>query len=162
MKNIIKNKNGFTLIEAVVTLVVMSILFGVGAQILNTTMYSWNMVNHHKDMLYGSRLSMTRMLFDIRHADISQITTFDPTHFVFVDINNKGHNFFLSGTTLLKDGRILADSLQSGTGVQFSYLDPNGNVASTAADIRRVKVRLNFQKGGQTLSLESETRIRNL
>jgi prepilin-type N-terminal cleavage/methylation domain-containing protein len=162
MKYLIKNKKGFTLIEILVTLVAMTILFGVGAQVLNTTMLSWNMVTLRKGMLYNGRLGMTRMLFDIRHADITKITTFAPTHFVFTDITNKTSDFEQVGTNLLKNGNILADSLQNANGVQFTYLDPNGNAASAATAICRVKIRLNFQKGDQTLSFDSETRIRNL
>jgi prepilin-type N-terminal cleavage/methylation domain-containing protein len=157
----IKDKEGFTLIEIVMTLVIMVILFGVGAQILNNTLHSWNIVTLRKEMLLGSRLSMTRMLYHIRHANISKITTFDPAHFVFTDIKNRDINLNLNGTLLQKNGRILADSLQSGTGVHFTYLDSNGNAATVSTDIRRVKIKLNFQKGNQTLSIESEVRIRN-
>lgn len=162
MKYLIKNKKGFTLIEIVVTMVAMIILFGVGAQVLNTTLLSWNMVTLRKGMLYSSRLGITRMLYDIRHADITKITTFNPTHFLFTDIYNRTNDFEQVGTILLKNGNILADNLQNPNGVQLIYLDSNGNAASVATAISRVKIRLNFQKGDQTLSFESETRIRNL
>ena len=161
MNHSIKSKKGFTLIEIVVTLVGMMILFGVGAQILNTTMLSWNIVTLRKGMLYNSRLGMTSMLHDIRHADITKITTFDPKHFVFTDINNITTDFEQVGTNLLKNGNILAECLQNPNGVQFTYLDSDGNAASVSTGIRLVRIRLNFQKGGQTLSFESETRIRN-
>lgn len=162
MKYLIKNNEGFTLIEILVTLIAMTILFGVGAQVLNTTMLSWNIVTLRKGMLYNSRLGMTRMLHDIRHADITKITTFDPTHFVFTDVNNKTNDFEQVGINLLKNGNILAGSLKSANGVQFTYLDPNGNAASISTAICRVKIRLNIQKGDQALSFDSETRIRNL
>ena len=125
-------------------------------------MLSWNMVTLRKDMLYSGRLGMTRMLHDIRHADITKITTFDQTHFVFTDINNKTNDFEQVGTNLLKNGNILADNLKSADGVQFTYLDPNGNTASVSTSIHHVKIRLDLQKGNQTLSFGSVTRIRNL
>ncbi|MGA1840783.1 MAG: type II secretion system protein J [bacterium] len=158
----IKQNKGFTLIEILVTLVAMTILFGVGAQVLNTALLSWHIVTLRKGMLYNSRLGMTRMLHDIRHADITKITTFEPVHFVFTDINNNPCDFEQVGTNLLKNGNILADSLKSSNGLQFTYLDLNGNAASAASAIYRVKIRIDFQKGGQTLSFDSETRIRNL
>lgn len=162
LEYLIKNNKGFTLIEILVTLVAMTVLFGIGAQILNTTMLSWKIVTLRKGMLYNSRLGMIRMLHDIRHADIMKITTFNPTHLVFTDINNITSDFEQVGTNLLRNGNILADSLQSKNGIQFIYLDPNGDAAAVGTSIRRVKIRLNLQNGDQILSFESETRIRNL
>ncbi|MGA1865632.1 MAG: type II secretion system protein J [bacterium] len=162
MDYLIKKNKGFTLIEILITLVAMTILFGVGAQILNNALLSWNIVTLRKGMLYNSRLGMTRMLHDIRQADITKITTFEPTHFAFTDINNNPCDFEQVGTNLLKNGDILADSLKSTNGLQFAYLDLNGNAAGVASAIYRVKIRLDFQNGGQILSFNSETRIRNL
>ena len=161
-KNIRENIRGFTLIEVLVTIVVMSVLFGVGARIVSTTLQSWHMITVRKEMLLKSRMGMNRMVREIRLADTSRITTFNTTDFEFTDIHNQPIRFRLVGTDLKRNNNLLAADLQSGSGLQFTYLDPNGNAAGNAADIRRVKVRLNFQKGGQTLSLESETRIRNL
>lgn len=162
MNYLIKNNKGFTLIEILVTLVAMTILFGVGAQVLNNALLSWNIVTLRKGMLCNIRLGMTRMLHDIRQADITKITTAEPAHFVFTDINNKTCDFEQVGTNLLRNGNILADSLKISNGLQFTYLDLNGNAVSVASEIYRVKIRLDFQKGGQTLSFDSETRIRNL
>jgi prepilin-type N-terminal cleavage/methylation domain-containing protein len=157
-----EGQKGFTLIEILIVIVVMSILFGIGAKMISTTIYSWNIITLRKDMLLSSRMGMNRMVREIRLADTSKINIiYNPTDFQFTDIYNKFIRFRLDGTTLRRNSHILVDNLQNGNGLQFTYLDSNGNQAATASQIRRVRIRLNLQKGGQTLTFQSEARIRN-
>ena len=160
-ENIRENIRGFTLIEVLVTIVVMAVLFGVGARIVSTTLQSWHMITVRKEMLFKSRMGMNRMVREIRLGDPSRITTFNTTDFQFIDIHNQPIRFQLVGTDLKRNNNLLAADLQGGTGLQFTYLDPNGNAATGASRIRRVKIRLNLQKGGQTFAYQSEARIRN-
>ena len=152
---------GFTLMEVLVMIVVMSILFGIGAKMISTTMHSWNMITQRKQMLFEGRMGMNRMVREIRLADPSKITTFNPSDFNFTDIHNETIRFRLDGTTLKRNTDDLVEDLQSGSGLQLTYLDPNGDSAASAAQIRRIRIRLNLQKAGQTLAYESEARIRN-
>ncbi|MGA1796802.1 MAG: type II secretion system protein J [bacterium] len=152
---------GFTLIEILVTIVVMAVLFGVGASIITTTIQSWHMITLRKELLCNSRVAMNRMVREIRLADPSTITTFNATDFQFTDIHNQTIRLRLDGTVLRRNIDPLAGYLQAGNGLQFTYLDPNGDPAAGASQIRRVNIRLSLQKGGQTFSYQSEARIRN-
>ncbi len=135
MRYLTEYTKGFTLIEVLVIIVVMSVLFGIGAKMVSTTMHSWNMITTRKEMLFSSRMGMNRMVREIRLADPSKITTFDPADFNFTDIHNETIRFSLDGTSLKRNTDDLVEDLQSGSGLQLTYLDPNGNSAAAATQI---------------------------
>ena len=161
MRYVKKRNRGFTLIEVLVIIVVMSVLFGIGAKMVDTTMRSWNMITVRKQMLFRSRMGMNRMVREIRMADTSKVTTCNATNFKFTNINNTSIWFHKVDDNLKMTDDILVTGLNNTNGLVFTYLDPNGDPTGTPAQIRRVKIRLNLQKGDQTFAYESQARIRN-
>lgn len=164
MKYFSKNQNGFTFIEIIVTIIVISIITAIGAQILTTIIRSFNLITLRKDMLFSSRVSMNRMIREIRHVDISRIIEANSTRFqayIVTDANIENVRFELDGTNLKRNNDILANDIQNFTGIQFTYWDANEIITSDPNNISRVDIRLRFQKGNQTFDYESGVRIRN-
>lgn len=135
-------KNGFTLIEMIIVIVILSIIAGVAARVMGAAFNSYydnqRIVNANEQ----GRLAIERMIRDI-HAinSTSSITTANASTFTFVDVNGNAVTYSLSGTQLQRNGITLADGVNS---VAFGYYDGAGAVAATTDVIRYVNVTLNI------------------
>lgn len=161
VRNITSEKGGFTLIEVVMVIIISGIIFGIGANIITSALYSWDLLNLRKDLVFKSRVGMNRMVREIRQARPSEILEASATDLRFTDPNAGVIEFKLDGTFLKRNNDILSDNLKSSDGLQFVYWDANGAMTTDPNNIRRVEISLSFQKGSALFNYRSGTTIRN-
>ncbi|MBU0574033.1 MAG: type II secretion system GspH family protein [Candidatus Margulisbacteria bacterium] len=156
-------KKGYTLIESIIVIVVLSAaVFAIGTFLFKLT-DSWATVRNKNNIASASRLAMNRMVREIRRVNKpSQIITFTATEFRFVDVGSGTVRFYQSGTDLYRDSDILASNLNSSDGLSFTYLDQNGAVTATKQDIKTIRISLHLEYGDDDYYLQSSARIRNL
>jgi len=101
MKNL--HSRGFTLIEIVITIVIVSIIAGLGALIVIQQVKSYAAEDTRSDVQYQARLAVERIAREarlIRDRDATNLSTMAPADLVFCDVTGKAVEFQVFGTTV--------------------------------------------------------------
>ena len=83
----------------------------------------------------------------------------NPTQISFNDINANAITYTLAGTSLQRNGTVLADDV---TSLTFTYLDAALATTAVAADVRHIAIGLNVSRGGGSMALRTTVTNRNL
>jgi prepilin-type N-terminal cleavage/methylation domain-containing protein len=142
-----QTQNGFTLIEFIIVIMLVSIIASVSSTLLSQgfTGYSNNKNINNAD--WQARTAIERMQRDLRaiRSPIA-IVTATATQLVFVNYQGNTISYFLDNNSLMRQTnnnpmQVLADGVQSLT---FNYLDSNGAATSTPNDICYISINLNI------------------
>lgn len=163
-----RRQHGFTLIEMVLSITVMSIVALVGAQLLANGSASYSAATDSIDTFAKLRYAMTRMAAEIREADYNgtqyQITmaanqlVFTKQDLTTVTIATSGSNVTL-GYSSPAVTATLTDQLSS---LAFAYYQSNAQTAATsAANVAYVDVSLTLSEGGTLYSRRQRIALRD-
>lgn len=171
------NKRAYTLVEVLLTLVILGIIMGIGTSAMLSGIETWGVFTQRKELLGNGTMAIDRMLREIRMVrDTAGITTADQSNIVFTDTNNNSIRFYLSGTTLNRSRRMFGawwpnGLLRNVRRLEFNYYNAAGAVlgrpVSDGSSIRRIRIDIELSKGSGriasgTVSLESDVWPRNL
>ncbi len=162
------SKHGTSLVELLVVIALLSVFFGA---VFETVITGLRIVNGATDR-ENIRLQLTKAMdlltreamaaYHVDHA-LSNRFQFDLR---VVDGNNDGQadnltniNYQVVNGALQREGVILVGDL---TSLTFTYLDTNGDSTSSAGSVRVMQVTMTAVRNGETISLASATRLRNL
>lgn len=168
-----RNSKGFTIIELVITMVLIGIVAYIAADAMSTGFKAFFVTDNRKEALDQARLAMERMTREIRNTrGSSDISTADATTFTFTDISGTTITFTLnagninrtSGTTNTLATGISNSTLPSGI---FSYTLTTGAVTQTPTPaerllIKRIKIDFKATTNNENVALQSEVWLRNL
>ena len=171
------NLKGFTLIEIVITIVLVSILSGIATLIILQGVKAYSSEDQRSDVHYQSRLAMERMAREIRlirsrtAAPFDDIPTMIGTTLDFYDINNTHVAFRLNAGNIERQEnggawqpltRLTAPDNISGPGGNiFSYLD-NAYVGPAAqANLWFVQIEFTSTRGSESLYMRTRVHPRN-
>jgi prepilin-type N-terminal cleavage/methylation domain-containing protein len=127
------NSKGFTLIEIVITIMLVSILSGIAALIILQGVRAYSDEQSRSDVHYQARLATERMAREIRQVrscgapDLPGMAN-PSASITFADMNNAAISFSRTGTDLMRGADVLARNI---TVLQFRFLDINGNESVT-------------------------------
>ena len=156
------NERGFTLIELIMVIVLISIISSVAAMIILQGAKSYQKEVSYSDIHNQGRLAIERMAREIRlirSATAADISTMTATNIVFNDVNGTNIQFIFAGNTISRSGNTLANNVQSLT---FSYYQSDGvTVAGAAAQVWFIQIDLTTVNAGETLSLRLRVHPRN-
>ena len=160
-----QNNAGFTLIEIVITIVLVTILAGIAALIILQGVKAYSDEQSRSDVHYQARLAMERMAREIRHvrscADITGPV--NPSNTLsFTDITGTAVAFSVSGGNLSRGVDILATGITSAQ--PFRFFDRSGNATVSCIapnDIWFVDISLTAEQGAESLVLNSRVHPRN-
>lgn len=171
MRKFVKGKEGFTLIEIVVVLVIVGILAAILIEPFRQGVKSFVGIETRSDLTSQARDATTRIVREIRNIqkkanDKPNITSADGTSITFVDNRGTSISFSLSGNTVLRDTNILADKVSN---LEFRYFKGDNTALTTfplsAADldeVRRVLVILAMQEGTESVTMTGQAFLRDL
>jgi prepilin-type N-terminal cleavage/methylation domain-containing protein len=171
-----RDNSGFTIIELVITMVLIGIVAFIVADAMSTGFKAYFTTDFRKEALDQARIATERMTREIRNvrslgrdndsdgnidADIATATA---TSFCFTDVNGTTISFALSGTNILRgEGNCPPDSTntlsENITSLSFSYIYASGTFATA---IRRVQITLTSTISNESVTLQSEVYLRNL
>ena len=158
----LNNQKGFTLIEMVIVIVLISIIAGVAAMIILEGAKSYQKEVSYSDIHNQGRLAIERMAREIRmirSATAADISTMTASNIVFNDVNGTNIQFSFAGNTISRSGNTLANNVQS---MAFSYYQQDGTtVAGSAAEVWYVQISLTMVNAGETLPLRLRVHPRN-
>jgi prepilin-type N-terminal cleavage/methylation domain-containing protein len=157
-----RSDKGFTLIELVITIVIIGIIAYVAAQALSSGTRAFFSVDFRKEALDQSRISMERMMREIRMLrDSSSVVASSSTQFSFTDVNGVAVDFNWVNPNITRNGNTLAENISE---LSFGYLRSDGTVdaAFSAANTKRIRISMVATVYGENVQLQSEAFLRNL
>jgi prepilin-type N-terminal cleavage/methylation domain-containing protein len=168
------NSKGFTLVEIVITIVLVSILAAIAAVIIMQGVKAYSAERSRSDVHYQARLAMERMAREIRlirSQTAGDIPTMAATDLIFCDVTGKAVEFQLLGQVLNRRESATCNPLAWGgwnalspSGVNpltFTYLDTAGAGGSTAANLWFVEINLTDTQGSESLQMRTRVHPRN-
>lgn len=154
-------RRGFTLIETVMSIVLVAIISVVAAAFIAQAFNSWAFTSQQKSMDSATRNALYRMVREIKTVNkATNILVWTAGTFSFRDPANNTITYSQTGTNLMRGTDVLADNLASPGGLTFSYLNGAGAVPASSDAISVVQVRLLTVKGTNRYSTGSAARIR--
>ena len=184
LKSLILNsrKGGFTLIELVITMVLMAIVALIVANALSTVIKGTLMTDDRKEAMDQARIAMERMTREIRNLrDSDDVNTGNATQFCFTDTDGVQINYSYSNPNIKREapsaactpgnGQTLATGITGITPFSFEYIKANGTVDTAfvdtdpdapATDTKRIRITIPCTISGETVTLQSEVWPRNL
>ncbi len=170
------NSNGFTLIEIVITIVIVSIISGIGAMIVMQGARSYSAEDTRSDVDYQARLSVERIAREarlIRNNTAADILTMTSTDLVFCDVTGRAVEFQVSGTTVSRresaacsplawgGWNILASSIDTANS-SFSYFQQDGTTAAVSADqVWFVMIKIKATQGSESVAVQTRVHPMN-
>jgi len=152
------NRRGLTLIELVLSIAggaAIALVIVLLVEPFNNLMFTmWRRGGSAE-----AQAAVTRMLREIERTRApSDISAFTATRMTFTDIDDQVVDFRVSGTDLMRGADVLARNVQS---LVFAYMDGAGVTATSAAQIRLVRLTLTITAGNQPVRMSSVAQIRN-
>jgi prepilin-type N-terminal cleavage/methylation domain-containing protein len=157
-----RHEAGVTLIELVITIVIVGIIAGTTAILLLTGVREYVAQDARSSITSQGRLGIERMAREIRlirsrtAADIPIMTA---ATLSFVDISGNAVVYASGAGAVTRNGTVLASA--SNATLTFSYLQQNETAAATAAQVWVIQLDLTFGTGSETQSFRVRVHPRN-
>lgn len=133
---------GFTLVELILTMVIMSILFAFVGTIMYTGLKSYSLVSDRQNAISKARMALNLMADElvVISNPATDITSISSTSITFVSAEGESVTYSISSQNLMRDANILTDNVGTGTG--FTYYTAGGGTTSTPSQVHRIKIDL--------------------
>ncbi len=166
-------KKGFTIIELVITMVLIGIVAYIAADAMSTGFKAFFVTDNRKEALDQARIAMERMTREIRNLrDSSSVTTSSATQFCFTNLDGTLINFNYQSPNIRREeggactvgsGQVLSTNISSFT-PGFEYIRSNGTTDATFSSVNTKRIRITFTAtvSGESVQLQSEVWLRNL
>ncbi len=155
MATVKQRQGGFSLIELVLVIIILSIIAAVGSQMLGN---GFNAYFTGRDIInaeWQGRYAMQRIMRELRHVrsatagDLVMATN----QITFTDNNANVITYARAGTILTRNGTALADGV---TGLTFHYIQSDGiTTAAVASDVSYISINLDVSLNGSNYSLRN-------
>ena len=155
-------KKGFSLIEAIVMIVLIAVLSSVFAVYIREGFNAWRFQSGQKNMVLSGRTALNRIIRELKHINKNTniYSSSNQYRICFLDVMNNVVTYESSGTDLLRNSEVLLENLQTPDGLSFTYLDKNGLQTGNKSHIQVVRCRLTLVREDNKYVLESAARIR--
>lgn len=164
-------QNGFTLIEMVMVIIILSALTGLGVNLLASGFRAYFTGQDLSEGNWHGRIALeriTRELREIRSPTAADLTIAPAAEINFFRSDNVAVRYCLAGVggcpagpanTLMRNTDPLADNISL---LNFTYLQGDGaTVAATPAQVRYVTVAVRVTLGGTSIDLRDTIRPRS-
>jgi prepilin-type N-terminal cleavage/methylation domain-containing protein len=172
---LIKHAKGFTLVEIVMTIVLVSVLAAIAAVIILQGVRGYVSEASRSDIHYQTRLAMERMTREVRTirqpqpgtdtvgtTALGTITGNPTSSLIFTDVTGTDIYYSLSGNTLVRRSGSQSATLATGvTALQFNHYNIASALTTSALAIWTVEIFLNDQQGGDSLSMRTRVHPRS-
>ena len=154
-------RKGFTLIESIMVIVLVSIIFFVFSFYIREVIDAWGFLGGQRQMSVSTRAALNRMMRETKRIkSLGDITTYTTTEVEFVDVDDTTVNFRQVSTNLFRNTSLLLEDLEDPGGLQILYLDENGTQVTTQDAICLIRIRLTTVDDGKKYVIESASKIR--
>jgi len=133
----LKRRHGFTTLEIILVVALLSLLIAAVAPFFRTTIAGWELKDRQLEVLQTQRVGMDKMIRDLKSA--VEFETANPTEVEFKDADENTIEYKLDGSVLERDGKSLVESVDR---LSFTYYDIEGNVTTNADDVYSLKIAM--------------------
>lgn len=152
-------QQGFTLLELIFSMILLGIISVVVGPFLLQGYKNYLTSQHILESDWQGFIAIERIANDIHTIrSFADITTIQSTQLTFVNINGNSVQYQFSGSSLLRNGLILASGIQS---FNLEYLDKNGTVTATPSDVRYISISISALQGNITASFSTISALRS-
>jgi prepilin-type N-terminal cleavage/methylation domain-containing protein len=161
------NSKGFTLIEAIITIVIVGIISSIAAMIILEGMTASSKEQNLSNAHYQARLAMERMAREtrtVRSQTVADIPTMNAANFQFTDIQGIQMGFRLNTGNIQRtqDNAVTWQTLATGvTTLNFGYLQQDGVTPATATTLWFVVIDMTDTQGADSLPMRTRVHPRN-
>lgn len=164
-----KDQRGFTLVELVLTVVLIGIIAGMASVFLRQGLNAFVAEDARADITNQGRLAVERMAREIRMlrsrtaADIpSCVPNCNAATLNFIDISGNNITYAVAGgNTVTRNGTALASG--SAVALAFSYFQQDGVTAATlATQVWSIQIDLTVTKSGESQVYRVRVHPRNI
>mgnify|MGYP001205349438 CR=1 FL=1 len=137
----IERCRGFTLVESLLAIVIISTMVVAVAEILLSGMGSFSLITDRREALQGARLAVNMMTDEIQSISdpATDITAISANSITFTPGGGGGPvTYSISGANLTRNTKTLATSVTPTSG--FEYFTANGAATTNPAQVYRVGV----------------------
>ncbi len=152
----LSNKRGFTLLEIILSSLIMAILFAVTSIIITKGMDSYIFASDREGTLDDVRYAVDRVTREVQRLGSGQLTSITSTQINFTDTTGTATNFRVSGSSLYRGNDLLLSGLSS---MAFTGYDSTGTSTAQASQVRRILFTLSVLPTGQSTAIKSRTNI---
>lgn len=163
---------GFTLIELVVTIVIVGIISGIAAMIIAQGVRAYSDEQRRSDVHYQARFAMERMSREIRHirsraaVPVNDIPSMTGTMLEYRNTEGTLIGFQLSGGLIQRRQdsgawQTLASNITAPGGNLFVYRDAAGAGSATQAALWSIEIVFTASQAGETLDMRTRVHPRN-
>jgi prepilin-type N-terminal cleavage/methylation domain-containing protein len=162
------DSKGFTLVEIVITIVIVSIISGIAAMIILQGIRSYSDDSSRSDVQYQTRFAVDRMAREIRlirTRTIADIPTMNGTTLLYNDINGTRMGFRLNAGSIQRTQdngatwQTLATNITGGA--VFTYLDDTGAVTAAQSSLWLVQIQVAAAEGSESVTMRTTVHPRN-
>jgi len=148
MKTSLQQQSGFTMIDLVLSMVVLSMLTAFVAEFFLSQTNHFMFVVNRQEALSDTRYTLNRISYELMRVDPqSDIIAFDTTSIEFKDEDGLSASFSLdttpNGLGIYRDNILMADFIDS---FEITYYDSSAQVLNPASsdvhDIARIQVKI--------------------
>ncbi len=167
----VRGKEGFSLIEVILVMVLVGILAAILIPPLNLGVQGYSSIETRGHLAAQAREAATRMVRELRNIqkegdNTPNITSADASSITFVDVSDNTITFALSGPAVNRNADTLVDNVSS---LQFRYFDGSNteltSLPLSGADrdsVRRILVVLMLAEGSEIISLTDQAYLQGL
>ncbi|MEW5756899.1 MAG: prepilin-type N-terminal cleavage/methylation domain-containing protein [Pseudomonadota bacterium] len=164
MKNISrKMQYGFTLLEMVLVVLLLSIVAGISSHMLSGGFNAYLIGKDAVEADWQVRNALEWLMRDlraVRSATAADLTITPSNAITFTDTSGAVVSYSVSGSTLMRNGQPLADGVAS---LSFSYIQKDGkNTASSVGQVYYIVVQLGVTQNGINKTLRATIRPRSI
>ncbi len=145
-----RSQKGFSLVELVMTIVIMGIISVVVGKILLQGYKTFITAQDISAVDWQGLLALESLTNDIHNIrSAADITTISSSSFVFTDMTGTAVTYALSGSTLQRNSLTVASGISALT---FSYLDKNGSVTASTSAVRYISISVTAVQNNMSLA----------
>lgn len=160
------HSSGFTLIEAILVIGVIGFLAVATAVVIGPVLDMWSTETPLNEATESTSFALERMNNEIAQLkDNTSVLTAEAARFRFTDVTDAVIDYQVTGEDLMRNDDILARDIG---GLTFTYYNVNNAalgapaVSPAVTDLWRVEIDLTVERQGQSVTLNSQVRPRNL
>lgn len=134
------SKRGFTLIEVLFVVAIVSVLLAAITPYLRAFHVSWESADKRNEVLQNARVGMDKMLRELRQA--GEFTAISGRSVSFDDVDGNAITYTETGDNLTRNGDILAGVIAGVNDLGFDFYDITGKKTSKSEDVKAVEVSM--------------------
>ena len=135
-----RHNAGFTVVEIILVMSLMGAVFAVTSTILLRSLDSYQFVTERTVLLERARFAMDRMVRELQLMEAADVLAIGGA-----GLQGNNTDFSFIGNSLFRGNDLLCPNV---TAFGLIYLNGNGVVTATPAQVRRILISLTVQGGG--------------